>query len=109
MNSYYYNILIDGEIIATGGEFLTEEVVVFNTEGNVMASNSDQSSINNIDGDNAYSWTPSGLAVTDSLRFRIVSSDGKARDINGWYIKIRNPVGTAAPKFKTVRPKLVKR
>ena len=67
------------------------------------------SSLNNIDGDNVYSWTPSGLAVTDSLRFRIVSSDGKARDINGWYIKIRNPAGTAAPKFKTVRPRLVKR
>ena len=67
------------------------------------------SGITNVEGENTYAWTPSGLAVTDSLRLRIVSSDGKARDMNGWYIKISNPAGTAAPRFTTVRPRLVKR
>ncbi|MDP6614848.1 MAG: hypothetical protein QF835_07480 [Candidatus Marinimicrobia bacterium] len=67
------------------------------------------SGIINVDGENTYAWTPSGLAVTDSLRLRIVSSDGKARDINGWYIKISNPAGTSAPRFTTIRPRLVKR
>jgi hypothetical protein len=33
----------------------------------------------------------SGLSETDSLRFKIVSSNGKACDINGHYIKIRSP------------------
>ena len=65
--------------------------------------------INNISGENIYSWTISGLAPTDSLRLRIISSDGKVRDMNGWYIKIRNPSGLASPSFKTVSSKLVKK
>ena len=40
-----------------------------------------------------YSWdlATSGLSETDSLRLKIVSSNGKACDINGYYIKIRSP------------------
>jgi len=41
----------------------------------------------------SYSWdlATSGLSETDSLRLKIVSSNGKACDINGYYIKIRSP------------------
>jgi len=41
----------------------------------------------------SYSWdlATSGLSDTDSLRLKIVSSNGKACDINGYYIKIRSP------------------
>ena len=41
----------------------------------------------------SYSWdlATSGLSETDSLRLKIVSSNGKACDINGHYIKIRSP------------------
>ena len=41
----------------------------------------------------SYSWdlATSGLLETDSLRLKIVSSNGKACDINGHYIKIRSP------------------
>jgi len=40
-----------------------------------------------------YTWdlASSGLAETDSLRLKIISSDGKACDINGHYIKIKSP------------------
>jgi hypothetical protein len=41
----------------------------------------------------SYSWdlATSGLSETDSLRLKIVFSNGKACDINGHYIKIRSP------------------
>jgi hypothetical protein len=41
----------------------------------------------------SYSWdlATSGLSETDSLRLKIVSSNGKACDINGHYIKISPP------------------
>ena len=41
----------------------------------------------------SYSWdlATSGLSDTDSLRLKIVSSNGKACDINGYYVKIRSP------------------
>jgi len=40
----------------------------------------------------SYSWdlATSGLSETDSLRLKIVSSNGQACDINGHYIKIRS-------------------
>ncbi|HIA93684.1 MAG TPA: hypothetical protein EYO16_00210 [Candidatus Marinimicrobia bacterium] len=40
----------------------------------------------------SYSWdlSTSGLSETDSLRLKIVSSNGKACDINGHYLKIRS-------------------
>ena len=41
----------------------------------------------------SYPWdlATSGLSDTDSLRLKIVSSNGKACDINGYYVKIRSP------------------
>ncbi len=50
----------------------------------------------NIDNSRAYSWdlSISGLSVTDSLRLKIIASDGKACDINGSYVTIRNPSRT---------------
>ena len=47
-----------------------------------------EAGVTNVDSLNIYPWAPSDLEETDSLRFRIVSSDGKIRDINGWYVKI---------------------
>ena len=46
----------------------------------------------NIDSLNTYNWdlTSSGLAETDTLRIKILSTDGKACDINGYFIKIKN-------------------
>ena len=49
-----------------------------------------------------FDWDISGLPVTDSLRIRITSVDKVvlnletdkmqiARDMNGWYLKVRNP------------------
>ena len=40
----------------------------------------------------SYSWdlSTSGLSETDSLRLKIVSSNGKACDINGHYLKIKS-------------------
>tara|TARA_Y100000590_G_scaffold60534_2_gene64578 strand:- start:1660 stop:4590 length:2931 start_codon:yes stop_codon:yes gene_type:complete len=67
------------------------------------------SGINNISGENIYTWTPSGLAETDSLRIRIISTDGKARDINGWYVKIRNSARIQLPKFRITESRIVKR
>ena len=51
----------------------------------------------NEENDNSYSWelSSSGLSETDSLRLKIIFSDGSACDINGHYLKVRNP-GTLA-------------
>lgn len=46
--------------------------------------------VRGINNSGSYLWNPSGIVETDSLRLRIISSDGSARDMNGWYIKIRN-------------------
>ena len=45
----------------------------------------------------SYEWdlSSSGLSDTDSLRLKIISSNGQACDINGHYIKVRNPSNTA--------------
>ena len=47
----------------------------------------------NIENSGSYSWdlASSGLSETDSLRIKIISSDGSSCDINGSYIKIQNP------------------
>jgi len=47
----------------------------------------------NLDNTGSYSWniSTSGLNEMDSLRIKIVASNGEACDINGHYIKIRNP------------------
>ena len=55
-----------------------------------------------IAGLNSYEWDLTGFAENDSVRIRIVSNEKvvldeeteqyvKARDINGWYIKTKNP------------------
>ena len=55
-----------------------------------------------IAGLNSYEWDLTGFAENDSIRIRIVSNEKvvldeeteqyvKARDINGWYIKTKNP------------------
>ena len=51
----------------------------------------------------SYSWdlATSGLSETDSLRLKIVSSNGKACDINGHYIKI----GSSSRSNRMIRPK----
>ena len=45
----------------------------------------------------SYEWdlSSSGLSDTDSLRLKIISSNGEACDINGHYLKVRNPSNTA--------------
>ena len=45
----------------------------------------------------SYEWdlSSSGLSDTDSLRLKIIASNGQACDINGHYIKVRNPSNTA--------------
>ena len=55
-----------------------------------------------IAGLNSFEWDLTGFAENDSVRIRIVSNEKvvldketeqyvKARDINGWYIKTKNP------------------
>ena len=41
----------------------------------------------------SYNWdlSTSGLSETDSLRLKIIASNGESCDINGYYIKIREP------------------
>ena len=45
-----------------------------------------------LDNTGSYDWnlSSSGIADTDSLRLKIIASNGEACDINGHYIKIRN-------------------
>ena len=63
--------------------------------------------ISSVVGLNTYRWDLSGFAEQDSVRIRIVSKENvvldpktqqnvKARDINGWYLKIRNPGRTGS-------------
>ena len=55
-----------------------------------------------VSGLNSYEWDLTGFPESDSVRIRIVSDEKvvldqktqeyvKARDINGWYVKIKNP------------------
>ena len=58
--------------------------------------------VSNVAGLNTYEWDLSGFSEQDSVRIRIVSKENvvldlkteenvKATDMNGWYLKIRNP------------------
>ena len=60
--------------------------------------------VENIPNDGTYDWDISGLDSTDFLRIRITSVEKVvlnletdkneiARDINGWYLKVRDPSG----------------
>ena len=50
-----------------------------------------------LDNSGSYDWnlSSSGLAETDSLRLKIIASNGESCDINGHYVKIRNSSNTA--------------
>jgi len=88
----YYSVSSDSNISAAINGYWT------GTNGGVIAED-----ITNVDGLNTYEWSPpSSLADQDSVRIRIVSNENivldpktkeyvKATDINGWYLKIRNP------------------
>ena len=65
--------------------------------GGVIAQN-----VPTVSGLNSYEWDLTGFSESDSVRIRIVSDEKvvldqktdeytKARDINGWYVKIKNP------------------
>ena len=58
--------------------------------------------VSSVAGLNSYEWDLSGFSESDSVRIRIVSDEKvvldektnqyvKARDINGWYIKVKDP------------------
>ena len=87
----YYSTSSDTNISAAIDGYWT------GSNGGVIAEN-----ISNVVGLNTYEWDLSGFAEQDSLRIRVVSKENvvldpkqdeyvKARDMNGWYIKIRNP------------------
>ena len=52
--------------------------------------------VSNVRGDNSYNWKPSStteinsmaIALRDSIRIRVKSTDGKTRDMSGWYFTI---------------------
>ena len=50
-----------------------------------------------LDNSGSYDWnlSSSGLAETDSLRLKIIASNGESCDINGHYVKIRSSSNTA--------------
>ena len=63
--------------------------------------------VSSVVGLNTYEWDFSGFAEQDSVRILIVSKENvvldpktqqnvKARDMNGWYLKIRNPGRTSS-------------
>jgi len=57
--------------------------------------------VTNVKGDNAYNWKPSSttginnmaVALRDSVRIRVKSTDGKTRDMSGWYFTISHSSG----------------
>ena len=57
--------------------------------------------VENEKGDNAYNWKPSSttginnmaVALRDSVRIRVKSTDGKTRDMSGWYFTISHSSG----------------
>jgi hypothetical protein len=56
----------------------------------------------------SYEWdlSSSGLDETDSLRIKIISSDGKSCDINGYFLKVRNSARSGLGNPFTGRSKL---
>ena len=59
-----------------------------------------------LDNTGSYEWnlSSSGIADTDSLRLKIIASNGEASDINGHYVKIRNSSNTIRNDF--LKPKI---
>ncbi len=65
---------------------------------------------------NTYEWDLNGFSEQDSLRIRIVSKENvvldqktdkyvKARDMNGWYLKIKNPGRTSS--ISSINPSFI--
>jgi hypothetical protein len=56
----------------------------------------------------SYEWdlSSSGLDETDSLRIKIISSDGKSCDINGYFLKVRDSARSGLGNPITGRSKL---
>ena len=86
----YYSTSSDSNISAFAEGFWT------GLNGGLIAEN-----VSTVAGLNSYEWDLSGFPVSDSIRLRIVSDEEvvldektdqyvKARDINGWYIKVQN-------------------
>ena len=70
--------------------------------GGIIAEN-----VSSVAGFNTYEWDLAGISEQDSLRILIVSKENvvldpkteeyvKARDMNGWYLKVRNPGRTSS-------------
>ena len=59
-----------------------------------------------LDNSGSYAWdlSSSGLSETDSLRLKIIASNGESCDINGHYVKIRTSSNTAG--YKPTRSKV---
>ena len=87
----YYSVSSDSNLNAGAEGYWTGE------NGDIIAEN-----VPTVSGLNSYEWDLSGFPESDSVRIRIVSSEKvvldqktekyvKAKDINGWYLKIRNP------------------
>ena len=56
----------------------------------------------NLDNSGSYNWdlSSSGLTDTDSLRIKIIASNGESCDINGHYIKIRSPARASGSRSR---------
>ncbi len=87
----YYSISSDTNITAALDGYWT------GVNGGIIAEE-----VSNVAGLNTYEWDLSGFSEQDSVRIRIVSKENvvldlktdenvKATDMNGWYLKVRNP------------------
>jgi len=72
--------------------------------------------VSSVAGLNTYEWDLNGFSEQDSLRIRIVSKENvvldqktdkyvKARDMNGWYLKIKNPGRTSS--ISSIHPSFI--
>tara|TARA_B100001094_G_scaffold207382_1_gene201254 strand:- start:873 stop:1412 length:540 start_codon:yes stop_codon:yes gene_type:complete len=87
----YYSTSSDSNLSSFAEGFWT------GLNGGLIAEN-----VPSVAGLNSYEWDLSGFLESDSVRIRIVSDEKvvldektdqyvKARDINGWYIKVQDP------------------
>jgi len=92
----YYSISSDTSISATIDGYWT------GVNGGIIAED-----VSSVVGLNTYAWVLNGFSEQDSVRIRIVSNEKvvldpktdkflKARDMNGWYLKTRNPGRTSS-------------
>ena len=94
----YYSVSSDSNLNASAIGYWT------GINGGIIAEN-----VPNVSGLNNYEWDLTGFPESDSVRIRIVSDEKvildkkadeyvKARDINGWYFKIKNPSSSSLVK-----------